>query len=194
MDEPSLWETLSEGELHDWKVMRVQTVRRAHIADGRVSNFTVCHAPGWVNIVPLTKNGTVVLVEQFRHGTGKLSLEVPGGIVNADEDFRVAAERECTEETGYASSLSAELLGVIEPNPAFMNNRCSVYVWYDCELRQLQQLDPMEDIRVHEMPVEEFFQKIKSGEINHSLVVSAAALLLLNRKFIDGTTREEVLP
>ncbi|NQW30007.1 MAG: NUDIX hydrolase [Ignavibacteria bacterium] len=193
MSDPSLWETIAEGQPDNWKVMNVRTVKRRHPVDGRTSDFTVCDAPSWVNIMPLTKRGTIILVEQYRHGTNSITLEIPGGVANRGEDLRLAAQRECAEETGFSSNAPAQLLGVIQPNPAFMSNVCNVYVWDDCELNGLQELDPMEDIVVREIEIKDFFAKIRNGEIQHSLVVSAAALLLLKRKFNDAFYREELV-
>ena len=173
------WQTLEEGQSEDWTVMKLRHVKRQHAVDGRVGRFTVADAPGWVNILPITESGSVVLVEQFRHGLNAASLEIPGGVLHNGEDPRSAAERECLEETGYASSADAELLGVVDPNPAFMTNVCSVYLWKGCRKVSEQELDPLEDIRVVEVPWETFLDKVRSGEIRHSLVLSAVALFSL---------------
>lgn len=179
-ERPAVWQTLSESVPEDYIVMKLQHVLRKHAVDGREGRFVLAHAPHWVNIIPVTKQGKIVLVEQFRHGMNTLSLEIPGGITEANEDYRTAAERECREETGYSSPHPSELLGIIEPNPAFMTNECSVYLWKDVERTDIQALDPNEEIVVHELPLQNVLEKIVNGGIRHALVVSALNLYMLN--------------
>lgn len=167
--------------------MRVRTETREHATDGRTGKFTVVNAPLWVNILPLTADNEVVLVQQFRHGTSAVTLEIPGGVVMESENPLDAAMRECLEETGWGASHPASLLGIVEPNPAFMENRCYVYVWKDCVSMRPQNLDPLEDISVHVVPVETFLHYAASGKIRHSLVLSAIALALLSSQLTLGS-------
>lgn len=162
--------------------MRLRTDIRQHLTDGRTGSFTIAESPQWVNILPVTESGKIVLVEQFRHGSGTVSLEIPGGVVDNNEDPLDAAERECLEETGWKGTGRAELLGTIEPNPAFMSNVCSVYIWNNCTFARNQQLDPLEDINVVVVSMQEFFQRIALGTICHSLVLSAVALALVKSR------------
>lgn len=180
------WLTVSSEEEVEWTVMRLRHERRRHAVDGREGMFTLAQAPTWVNIVPITTDGHIVLVEQFRHGTRSTTLELPGGVVFNNEDPRLAAQRECLEETGWGSDRDAESLGIVDPNPAFMENTCHVYVWNDCRLQQGQHLDPLEDIAVHVIGVDDFLSRIKNRTIRHSLVLSAVALALLDSRFTVG--------
>ena len=82
----------------------------------------VLDCPDWVNIIPLTDDGQVVLIRQFRHGTQSVTLEVPGGVVEADESPEAAAVRELAEETGYVPE-RVKSLGFVSPNPAIQGNR-----------------------------------------------------------------------
>ncbi len=166
--------------------MKLRSERRMHAEDGREGTFTVASAPLWVNILPITEDGEIVLVEQFRHGTGSTTLEIPGGVVHADEDPRLAAERECREETGWAGTGDAELLGIVDPNPAFMENQCRVYVWTGCSKTQMQDLDPLEDIVVHTVSLHGFLRLVEQGTIRHSLVLSAVALALIKSRIPSG--------
>ncbi|MBU3741796.1 MAG: NUDIX hydrolase [Candidatus Kapabacteria bacterium] len=174
------WETVDEHATVDWKVVRLRSVTRVHPQDGRQGRFTVAEAPSWVNIIPITNDGMVVCVRQFRHGVSQITIEIPGGVVSHGEDPRLAAERECREETGYAGDGEASLLGIVEPNPAFMTNSCYTYIWHGCTWRGPQELDPNEEIDVVLMTVDELRNMVRTGEIRHSLVLSALALFQLH--------------
>lgn len=76
----------------------------------------------WVLALPVTADGRLVLVRQHRFGTRALSVEPPGGVIEAGEDPCVAAARETVEETGYLGG-RATLLGTVAPNPAIQSNR-----------------------------------------------------------------------
>jgi 8-oxo-dGTP pyrophosphatase MutT (NUDIX family) len=82
------------------------------------------HVRDWVNIVALTPEGEVVLVRQFRFGIETLSLEVPGGVIEAGEDPVAAGLRELREETGYVGE-RGRLIASIHPNPAIHPNNPS---------------------------------------------------------------------
>ena len=88
-------------------------------------------APDWVNVIPLLAGGEVVLVRQWRYGTAAPTLEIPGGMVEAESE-REAAERELLEETGYRAR-SWRRLGEVHPNPAFLTNRCGTWLATDLE-------------------------------------------------------------
>lgn len=167
------WETISSGAEQNLKIFDLKIVKRRNLKIGKESDFVVLNSPKWVNIIPITKNDEVVLVEQYRHGIDQITLEVPGGLVEPGEEPRVAAERECSEETGYSSELRAEQLGENLPNPAFLTNTCYSFLWRDCELTSMQKLDGNEDIAVHLLPMKDIKNKILDGTIRHSLVLTA---------------------
>ncbi len=184
------WRTLNRGAEEDFTVMRVRREVRRHAVDGREGIFTVAAAPPWVNILPITEHNDVVLVEQFRHGSGTTTLEIPGGVLHDGETPMETAMRECLEETGFAADAPPVLLGEVLPNPAFMENSCTVYVWNGCRRQRDQQLDPLEDIQVHVVPMNTFIEYVRGGVIRHSLVLSAVALALLQSRLSPGSIRE----
>jgi ADP-ribose diphosphatase len=167
------WNTISSEKAADLKIFNANWVRRQHPDWDKSSNFVVLDSPDWVNIIPITKDGNVVFIEQYRHGTDEITLEVPGGLIEIGEDPGFAGERECQEETGFVGAEKAILLGENRPNPAFMNNTCYSYVWFDCEQKFDQNLDGNEDIKIVEYPLNEVRMLILDKKVNHSLVLTA---------------------
>lgn len=167
------WQTVETRKSSDLKIFRVNWLKRQNKEIGKTGDFVVLDSPRWVNIIPITKNNDVVLVRQYRHGIDEITLEVPGGLVDNNEEPIDAAERECLEETGYKSSGRAILIGENHPNPAFLNNTCYSYVWFDCQLTAKQKLDGNEDIDILLVPLKEIPQMILNKEIKHSLVLTA---------------------
>ena len=105
-----------------------------------------------------------------------MTLEIPGGAVNLGEDFEKAAKRELEEETGYRSNEWVNL-GCVDPNPAFMSNKCQMFLARDAKLEAEMDLDPLEEIELQLIPLKDVPTLIKEGKVTHSLVVSAFYLL-----------------
>ncbi|MCS6808301.1 MAG: NUDIX hydrolase [Bacteroidota bacterium] len=173
------WETLNKTPIADLKIFTAHAVQRRHPTHGHIGTFTVLESAEWVNIIPLTRNNEIVMIQQYRHGTDSITLEVPGGLVEEGENPCGAAMRECKEETGYGAPHEALLVGVNEPNPAFMNNRCYSYLWQDCRLEYSPQPDEFEDIAVELVPVSRISEYIRSGKIAHSLTLTALLFYML---------------
>ncbi len=126
-----------------------------------------------MNVIPLTEDDEVVFIEHYRHGTDKVGLEVPGGMIDPeDASPMVAAAREMREETGYAASELIEL-GVVHPNPAIQENRCFSFLARGAHLAGEPRPDDTEDIEVVRYPRREVPRLLREGRISHALVVVA---------------------
>lgn len=151
-------------------------------------NFYILDAPEWINVIPVTGDNEVVLVEQYRYGIEEPTLEIPGGMVDAGEKPLGAAKRELREETGYKSD-SWQSLGKVSANPAIMNNYTHTYLAEYCYFEgEVPATDKHEQIIVHLFAIEDFLDLVASGTIDHSIVVAAVAKYLLRgrRQMGDG--------
>jgi ADP-ribose pyrophosphatase len=169
------WEKGASRSLAATRIFDLRGVQFRHPVRGTEREFVVIDAPDWVNVLALTPDHRLVMVNQFRYGTDAFSWEIPGGMIDAREDPVAAAVRELQEETGYVGK-SARLLGSVNPNPAIMNNRCHLVLVEGVVLAEAQEWDPDEEIEVTTIPVEEAYAWAHSGRITHSLVLNALLL------------------
>ena len=147
-----------------------------------VEAYHVIELTDWVTVIPLTDEGNIILVREYRHAAGVFTLGLPGGVSDPGEtDWEAVGARELGEETGYAAR-EYHPVGTCYPNPATQNNRLHYYLALGCTKANAQSLDPNEEIEVLEMPYEEFLDYGRL-EVNHALHAAALfyAEAFLNR-------------
>ena len=137
-----------------------------------IDPYYVYEFPTWVAAVPVTEDGKIIMVLQYRHALGEVCLEVPGGCVDdTDKDFQQAIARELLEETGY-SFTSYDYLGKISANPSTNNNLLHMFLAKGGKKVSEQQLDGNEEIEVDLFTVEQVKQLIKENKIIQSMHVT----------------------
>jgi ADP-ribose pyrophosphatase len=169
---PKPWKLISSRRDESFRIFNLRTDRSLSPRTDQVHEFYILESPDWVNVIPITPEKEVVLIRQYRHGTKEVTLEIPGGIVEAQDTPEIAAGRELLEETGFKES-HLVYLGTVHPNPAFLDNRCHTYLATDVRRVKKQEQDEKEDIEVLLRPLDEIPRLIREGEITHSLVVAA---------------------
>ena len=133
----------------------------------------IIEAVDWVNVIALTPDQHLVMVEQYRHGSDTVELEIPGGMMDPEDASPVATGvRELREETGYEGEY-ARSLGVIYANPAIQNNTSHTILIENCQLRHPPELDHGEDLVTRLVPIHDIPALVAQGKIQHSLVVVA---------------------
>jgi 8-oxo-dGTP pyrophosphatase MutT (NUDIX family) len=112
------------------------------------------------------------MVRQYRHGSGEVTLEIPGGLIDAGDTPEKAAVRELLEETGFQAREVLEI-GVVNPNPALFNNRCYTFLAKDVKKIREPMPDQTEDIEVVLVPLSDISEWIRTGKIDHAIVITA---------------------
>jgi ADP-ribose pyrophosphatase len=176
--DPPPWKRVRRGERRDYRILRVGEDVFADPRDGEERTRVIVDADDWCNVLALTTTGDVVLVKQFRFGSGAVSLELPGGVVDHGEDAATTAARELEEETGYRAG-RVIALGTYSPNPAHFTNRVHAFVALDCEPVHDGHPDISEDLRVEIVPGEKVKELVAGGAIDHALILATIGLATL---------------
>jgi 8-oxo-dGTP pyrophosphatase MutT (NUDIX family) len=182
------WKRISSKEIADCRVFKVREDLCERTSDAKKATFFVLENPDWVNIIAITTDKKIVLIEQFRYGTEEIILEIPGGMIDENEAAETAARRELLEETGYSSG-EFILLGKSHPNPAIQNNTLYHFLALDCEKTCEPAFDEHESVSTKLVSLPEIKKLILDEKITHSLVLAAFAIFSL-RGFDDKSFYE----
>jgi len=166
------WDLIKSEKLNSYRIFSTRRDIGISPVTGKEYDFYIIEAPTWVNVVAVTADNHIVLIEQYRHGIKSVTYEIPGGMVDPGENSLDAAKRELIEETGYASE-DWLLLGEVHPNPAIQDNVCYTYLARNVKQTQEPQPDGSEDIKPLLVPTTEIKSLLSHGEITHALVITA---------------------
>jgi ADP-ribose pyrophosphatase len=167
------WRKVSTSPLGDFRVFSVRKEREVSPRTGQEHDFFIIDSTNWVNVVALTPDARIVLVEQYRHGSRTVELEIPGGVMDAtDASPEATGRRELLEETGYQGE-QAQIIGQVFPNPAIMSNVCFTVFARNCRHVKPAQFDSSEDLATRLVPMAQVPELIASGQIRHALIVAA---------------------
>ncbi len=177
-DDDLAWQLGARHPGHDYKIFTTHFVEASHPASGVAKRFSLIEAVDWVNVIALTRDDHVVLIRQYRPGIDRVCIEIPGGMVDPGEDAQTGAARELAEETGYTAP-TWRLLGTVAPNPAIQNNHLHTFLALDAEPTSAPKPDGGEILALETQPLAAVQAMLRSGRIDHALVVTAFAHLAL---------------
>ena len=159
-------ELMDHGTIVDFYKDTVQ------VPNGNIVKWDFIGHKGAAAVVPVRKDGKLLMVRQYRNALDRYTLEIPaGGLNGADEPTKEAAARELEEETGYRSD-DLEWLLTIRTTVAFCNEKIDIYVAKNL-IETEQHLDEDEFIHVEAYSVEELSKMILEGKIEDSKTISA---------------------
>ncbi|WP_159653157.1 NUDIX hydrolase [Vibrio atypicus] len=156
--------------LHTWK--RISLIEEPiTLPNGKeILHTTIAH-PGATVILPISENGDIILINQFRPSLKKWLLELPAGTIENDEEIEECAKRELEEETGYSASELISL-GQVTPLAGFCDEIQYLYVAKGLNKTNRFECDDDEVIEVITLPIQQLEKMIVSGEITDAKTIA----------------------
>lgn len=175
MAEEQGWKRLGSEKLLENPYFALRS-DRLRLPDGGIKDpYYVIERPDAAIVFPLTADGDVVLVRQYRPPIDMMELGLPAGLVEAGEGPEEAARRELAEETGYTGS-EWEPLGSVASSPGLKDNWAYLFLARGVEETAAPDPDEHEVVEVVVVPVDEIRGLVRSGEIVSSSGVAAVML------------------
>nr|WP_294791249.1 NUDIX hydrolase [uncultured Mucilaginibacter sp.] len=172
MNKDLTWKLLTSEYIHKgpWATLRADKCQmpNGHI----VEEYFVLEYPDWANAVAITEDNKVLMVRQYRHAAGIVSLEIPGGVVEVNETPEEGMRRELLEETGYKFN-NVELICTVYANPSTGNNKTFCYLATGGVKVQEQELDDQEELVIEEYTIDEVKQLLADNKIAQALHCTA---------------------
>ncbi len=167
--------------MSEYKRLKRTLVHKGHIVDfyndtmqlpsGNTADWDFIGHKGAAAIVPVDKDGKIIMVRQYRNAIEKYSLEIPAGGINPGEDMKTCAARELEEETGFRSDHVEHLIDIYT-TVAFSNEKIGIYYTTDL-IPSKQNLDEDEFVTIERYTVEELIHLIFNGIIDDAKTISA---------------------
>jgi 8-oxo-dGTP pyrophosphatase MutT (NUDIX family) len=162
-----MWTVRSSTYVIHEKWLKVRSEQCVTPAGHSIDPYYTLEYPDFVHVLALTDDGRVILTRQYRHGYKDYVLELPGGMMNADESCPVAAGlRELREETGYRLTRH-EVLPAHSADPAKLTNRTHLVLGFGAFDAGERESDPSEEIEVVILPIAELVALIREGRFKN---------------------------
>ena len=179
--EPTDWKSIRKESPIDLKLFQAHFEYLQNPRNEKEVKILRLTGPDACNVIAIAEDGRFLLVRQYRFGTLTYTLEVPGGLMEQDEDQRISAQRELVEETGYTST-HWNFLTSVPSNPVYLD--CFIHHWVamGIELTDITNMDDAEDLDIVFYTLNEVLEAIKKGEINHPHTLSAFMAYFLSER------------
>ncbi|AQA17323.1 hypothetical protein BST95_02860 [Halioglobus japonicus] len=163
------WLRIQDKVLSETRIFTLMEVLERSPYNSREHTFCVIDSPDWVNLVPITDQGELVMIRQYRHGSQQVTLEIPGGMIDVGEEPVAAAIRECREETGHIVD-QVTSLGVLNPNPALFGNKLHTFYGHVTDVDDKVHVSETERTEVELVRISDVRRYLLDGTIDHALV------------------------
>lgn len=171
------WRRIDKEVIFKTPVFNLFRERSQSLRTGAETDFYYFGCRDWVNVVAVTTDKKLVMIRQFRHGSDRWEMEIPGGCMDPSDASPVeGGMRELFEETGYRGS-GARIIGKVCPNPALQGNNCYTVFVEDAVKVSAPAMEATEDIDTMLVPVSDIRTMIKEQAITHGLVLNALHFL-----------------
>lgn len=180
MTQDRAWRTQTTKTLYENSPLRVcrDIVK---LPNGDSAEFDYFNEPDAVVVFPVTPDGKVIAISEWRQTVKRVVTGLPGGSIADGEEPRTAAHRELEEESGYTAD-SIELMNTIEVDNGFSNGRHFHFLATGCTQNGDSLDSPMESAEVSVRPIEEIQDAAASGEIVDAKTLTGLFLYQLLRQ------------
>jgi len=164
-------ESIYKGRVIDLRVDEVM------LPNGKTSSREIVTHPGAVAIIPVTKEGKLILIRQFRKPLEKTIVEIPAGKLEKGEEPLACAKRELEEETGYVAQ-SLDFVTSFYTSPGFADEL--IYLFYTNDLQLgTQSPDDDEFVEIMEVTVDEAKELVRTQQVHDAKTAFAIQYLQL---------------
>jgi len=163
------WEIINSRYIYQhppWAVFRKDHLRLPN--GNEVPDYYVLEYPDWINVLGITTDKQFVVIKQYRHALGKISFELPAGVIDDGETPLQAAKRELLEETGYGKGHWQPYTKLCA-NPATHTNYTHTFLVTGIEKIQAQNLEVSEEIEVHLLNKQQVLALLNSNQVVQAL-------------------------
>ncbi len=179
---------MSDSPLRPWTI-RSSTYRidepflrvrndTVELPDGTVvEDYFVRESRGFVIVAAITPDRRILLVRQYKHGCGQITLELPAGMIDPDETPAACAVRELAEETGHTGD-PPRLLRTLFADPSSSNASFHVFLIENAVVTGVQSLDTTEAIVVESITIDDLRVAVRDGRLSSGSQVAAAYIAL----------------
>ena len=145
------------------------------LANGHEAHWDYIHHDGAAAVLPVTSEGKILMVRQYRNALNRYTLEIPAGKLDAPDEPKIeCAYRELEEETGFRTE-KLEYLMSINTTVAFCDEAIDIFVAHNL-IPSHQHLDEGEFLNVVAIPLKKVFEDIREGHIHDAKTLSAFAI------------------
>jgi ADP-ribose pyrophosphatase len=172
--------TIRKEKIFSGKVVQLY-VEDVQLPNGKTSKREVIKHPGAVAIIPITKEGKLVLVRQYRKALERVLIEIPAGKLEKGEEPLATAQRELEEETGCRAQSMRHIVSFYT-SPGFADELIHLYMAEGLEkLEDAVSLDEDEFVDILEVTLEEALEMLEKREIYDAKTAYALQYLQLRR-------------
>ena len=179
------WEIIKSRDVFvaaPWITVAVQQVR---LPDGKVvDDYYQIAMPEVVTVFAQTIDGDVIVVRQYKHGLGKVTLVLPAGSIDGDEEPLAAAQRELLEETGFRAD-NWRALGVFVGNGTYGCGRVHIFTAQDAQQVSEPDSGDLEEMETILMKPEEIVDAVQRGDVE--LIGTVATIALATNLLAPGS-------
>ena len=171
------WKLLKSESGPDLVLFKVRYDYQQNLRNDSVIKAVVLESMDSANVVAITAENRILMVRQYRFGTQNVTYELPGGLLEPEEESHVAVQRELQEETGYTGK-DWTYLGAIDANSVFMDSQIHHWLLKNATRTDVQVLDDGENLEVFEFSIEKIKEMVQTGKISHPHTLSALARVI----------------